>query len=151
MASYILLESYIHVVYENKKNIKKNFFEKYFSDDENFEISKFSKIFEILPKSLSKWGQIYLRIFEKTRNFHIFFEISIFFIARKIFFEKVFSKLFFCFRKLHGYSYLTSCWTPSNSFWSLRTSNLHFGQKNTIYTLGKKNHCYMLQMSFVIV
>ena len=44
MESNSLLGSYIHVVYENKKIRKKNFFEKYFSTDQNFEVSKKSKI-----------------------------------------------------------------------------------------------------------
>ena len=45
-----------------------------------------------------------------------------FFCSLEKYFSKTFFETFFCFRKLHGYSYLTSCWTPSNSYWSLRTS-----------------------------
>ena len=47
------------------------------------------------------------------------------FARSKNIFRKRFSKLFFCFRKLHGYSYLTSYSTPPNSFWPLRTNNLN--------------------------
>ena len=52
-----------------------------------------------------------------------------FFIARTNIFRETFFSIFFCFRKLHVHSSLISYRTPSNSFWSLRTSFLHFGQK----------------------
>ena len=77
----------------------------------NMKIFDFEKILVRKIQILKKWK--FFEIFARSKNI----------------FRKRFSKLFFCFRKLHGYSYLTSCWTPSNSFWSLRTSNLHFGQK----------------------
>ena len=41
--------------------------------------------------------------------------------------KNIFGKLvstFFSFRKIHQYSFLLSYWTPSNSFWSRRTSDL---------------------------
>ena len=63
------------------------------------------------------------------------FEISKFSSFEKIFSEKLFSKHFFYFRKLRTYSYLTSCWTPSNSFWSLRTSYLN--PRDPIFYQGK--------------
>ena len=44
--------------------------------------------------------------------------------SKNIFRETFFSKLFY-FRKLHEHSFLTSYWTPPNSFWSLRTSYLY--------------------------
>ena len=41
MASNSLIESYAHVVYENKKVLGKLFFEKYFSSDQKTLVSKF--------------------------------------------------------------------------------------------------------------
>ena len=41
MESSSLLGSYIHVVYENKKKVSKNVFEKYFSSEQKFRIFSF--------------------------------------------------------------------------------------------------------------
>ena len=50
-----LLESYIHVVYENKNKVEQKFFEKYFSAREKFCFEKKNeeKIAGFLNKSLS--------------------------------------------------------------------------------------------------
>ena len=70
------------------------------------------------------------------RNFLIFEKISKnfdwnFFVARKLFFWFFFH--FFYFRKLHIHSYSISYRTPSNSFWSLRTSRLKIHEIITFF------------------
>ena len=131
MEYYSLLGSYIHVVYENKKQFRKNFFEKYFFERWKFWNLKIFGNFDFFQKSLSKSDLIYLRIFEIFRNFRNFLDFKIL-IGRKIFFEQVFFRNFFYFRKLHGYSYLTSYWTPSNSFWSQSYSREKITEKKNL-------------------
>ena len=56
-------------------------------------------------------------------------------IGRKNIFQKSFFDLIFYFRKLRERSFLTSCWTPPNSFRSLRTSYLN--PRDPIFYQGK--------------
>ena len=64
-----LLESYIHVLYENKKTIEKKFIWKYFSTRENFGSKMFDFfetcwIFRKFAKNQKFWG----KIFRKSKN-----------------------------------------------------------------------------------
>ena len=92
VASNSLLESYVHLVYENKNNNRKNIVGKYFSTDQKFEIfeisdfsknrvffenfrililSKCSKIFKIskLKKNRIFQKKMKIRKFLKNRKF----------------------------------------------------------------------------------
>ena len=80
------------------------------------------------------YAALYILHFFRYRHIHVLnfmktLEISEtqkFWSIEKIFFEKVFFRSFFYFRKLRKCSYLASCRTLSNSSWSLRTSHLKF-------------------------
>ena len=59
-----LLESYIHVVYENEKKFRKSFFENIFSADENFWRSKIFEDVRKFDTQKSKKSDFF-----KTQNF----------------------------------------------------------------------------------
>ena len=76
--------------------------------------------------------------FSKSRKKSKIFRFLKILVRRKIFFKKKRKKFFdnfFHFCKLHEHSFLTSYWTPPNSFWSPRTSYLNL--RALIFYQGK--------------
>ena len=100
-----LLESYIHVFYENKKKVEKSFPKNIFSTDqkkidrfffknifsEKSKMSKFKgKMLRKIRKMLRKNGLFWKMIFEKSKK-------SKYWSTEKIFLGKLFSNFFFVF------------------------------------------------------
>ena len=94
-----LVESYGHVVYENKKVLKKKFQKNIFASDKKISVENFWHF------SVENFDQIFKKKTRLKKN-----------VIRKKKSKKKFLFLFFDFRKLHEYSFPTSYWTLSNSF-----------------------------------
>ena len=106
-------------------------------------IACWKAIFMYFTKMKKSWKKKFPKKNLRPKTFSIFFGIGfwIFFLAflvdrksdpqknekvfgRGWFFSETFFFNFFCFRKIHEYSFPASYRTPPNSLWSSRTSNL---------------------------
>ena len=95
MASNSLLESYVHVVYENKKFSRKTFLENIFSTDQNFPIKKFDFFSDFYVFSLKKtkfFGKMEIQQISGKKTTFLRFEN--FDRSKNIFQEKVFRPKF---------------------------------------------------------
>ena len=149
MASNSLLESYIHVIYENRKKLEKTFSKNIFSTRPKFSNLKifvfFSNIFGFSffdffksqkKMKIKKWNPKLKKKNQKSKNQN-FWDLKILVWSKK-YFSKKFFPTFFNFHKLHEYSFLISYWTPPNSFWSRRTS--YFNLPDPIFCRENRAH-----------
>ena len=99
MESSSLLGSYIHVVYENKKKVSKNVFEKYFPSEQKFrknlEKSRFNQYFFKIEK---------FHVFSSTFHFLNSYGHAVYENKRKVW-KKDFRKIFFEWTKISKFTF----------------------------------------------